>query len=234
MDRWIEQHIDEILDSYVQTRITRYGDTRTPQQMRDAVRELVREIGPHLRGQSNWEDFWAKLRAQHMTNEKTLEEYSSSVAGIADVCQALYFCIFDVMRRHNVPELEQWQLKLVEEMLDGSRWAARALDDMLSYNLKIVEAGVREQEKLQQQVIDAQQMAIRELSTPIIPILEGMIVLPVVGSVDTLRARDILRALLAGIRAHRAKVVIVDVTGGDGDRHGRVRTISPRPSRLRG
>src|SRR5690606_38161884 len=35
----------------------------------------------------------------------------------------------------------------------------------------------------------------------------------VVGSVDTRRARDILRALLAGIREHRARVVILDVTG---------------------
>jgi DNA-binding LacI/PurR family transcriptional regulator/anti-anti-sigma regulatory factor len=74
----------------------------------------------------------------------------------------------------------------------------------------------REQEesaRLQQEVIEAQQRAIRELSTPIIPVLEGVIVMPLIGSIDTLRARDVTRSLLAGIREHHARVVILDITG---------------------
>ena len=74
----------------------------------------------------------------------------------------------------------------------------------------------REQEesaRLQQEVIEAQQRAIRELSTPIIPVLEGVIVMPLIGSIDTTRARDVTRSLLAGIREHAAKVVILDITG---------------------
>jgi len=74
----------------------------------------------------------------------------------------------------------------------------------------------REQEesaRLQQEVIEAQQRAIRELSTPIIPVLEGVIVMPLIGSIDDMRARDVTRSLLAGIREHSAKVVILDITG---------------------
>jgi len=70
-----------------------------------------------------------------------------------------------------------------------------------------------ESARLQQEVIDAQRQALQELSTPIIPMLEGVIVMPLVGSIDTLRARDITRALLAGIREYRARVVILDITG---------------------
>ena len=70
-----------------------------------------------------------------------------------------------------------------------------------------------ERERLQKEVIDAQQRAIAELSTPVIPIMDRIIVMPLVGSVDSLRARDITRSLLAGISANRAKVVILDVTG---------------------
>jgi anti-anti-sigma regulatory factor len=72
---------------------------------------------------------------------------------------------------------------------------------------------------LQQQVIEAQQQAIKELSTPVIPIMEapdrsgGVIAMPLVGSIDSLRARDITRSLLAGISQYRAKVVILDITG---------------------
>ncbi len=70
-----------------------------------------------------------------------------------------------------------------------------------------------ERERLQQQVIEAQKQAIRELSTPIIPIVDRIIVMPLVGSIDTTRAKDIMRALLAGIGEYRAKVVILDITG---------------------
>jgi DNA-binding LacI/PurR family transcriptional regulator/anti-anti-sigma regulatory factor len=74
----------------------------------------------------------------------------------------------------------------------------------------------REQEesaRLQQEVIEAQRQAIQELSTPIIPVMERVIVMPLIGSIDTLRARDVTRRLLAGIREHHARVVILDITG---------------------
>lgn len=70
-----------------------------------------------------------------------------------------------------------------------------------------------ERERLQQEVIEAQQRAIQELSTPIIPVMDRIIVMPLIGSIDTMRARDITRTLLAGIRENRAKVVILDITG---------------------
>ncbi len=71
----------------------------------------------------------------------------------------------------------------------------------------------KEREELQQQVLEAQQQVIQELSTPIIPLMQGIIVMPLVGIIDTKRARDTTRALLAGISEYRAKVVILDITG---------------------
>lgn len=70
-----------------------------------------------------------------------------------------------------------------------------------------------ERARLQEEVIEAQQQVIRELSSPVIPVMDQIIVLPLIGSIDTLRARDITRTLLAGINKYRAKVVIIDVTG---------------------
>ena len=72
---------------------------------------------------------------------------------------------------------------------------------------------IAERERLQQEIIETQQRALQELSTPIIPVMERIIVMPLIGSIDTLRARDITRVLLAGIREHRAKVLILDITG---------------------
>ena len=70
-----------------------------------------------------------------------------------------------------------------------------------------------EREHLQQEIIEAQKQAIQELSTPVIPIMEGIIVLPMVGTIDSMRVRDVTRSLLAGISRHKARVVILDVTG---------------------
>jgi anti-anti-sigma regulatory factor/HAMP domain-containing protein len=68
-------------------------------------------------------------------------------------------------------------------------------------------------EQEQRQTLEAQQKVIQQLSTPVIPVMEHVIVMPLIGSVDSMRARDITRSLLAGISQHRAKVVILDVTG---------------------
>ncbi len=70
-----------------------------------------------------------------------------------------------------------------------------------------------EQQRLQQHIIDAQREALKELSTPIIPLLDGIIIVPLIGTIDTARARDIMRALLQGIADYRAKIVILDITG---------------------
>jgi rsbT co-antagonist protein RsbR len=68
---------------------------------------------------------------------------------------------------------------------------------------------VRERER----VIREQQEAIRELSTPVLPVRERLLILPVIGTVDPLRARQLTEQLLRGIRTNRARVVVMDITG---------------------
>jgi rsbT co-antagonist protein RsbR len=58
-----------------------------------------------------------------------------------------------------------------------------------------------------------QQEAIRELSTPVLQIRDRLLLLPIIGVIDTHRARLITDSLLRSIRASRAKVVVMDVTG---------------------
>jgi len=54
---------------------------------------------------------------------------------------------------------------------------------------------------------------IKQLSTPIIPVADDVLVLPIIGHVDPERASDITHELLKGIAERRARVVILDVTG---------------------
>jgi len=67
--------------------------------------------------------------------------------------------------------------------------------------------------RLREQLIEAQQQLIAELETPLLPVAPGVLVMPLVGRVDAMRAERLLGALLDGVGAHQAKVVIMDITG---------------------
>jgi rsbT co-antagonist protein RsbR len=64
-----------------------------------------------------------------------------------------------------------------------------------------------------ERTIALQQEAIRELSTPILTLRDRLLVLPVIGVLDTSRAQQLTEGLLTAIRDSRARVVILDVTG---------------------
>ena len=64
-----------------------------------------------------------------------------------------------------------------------------------------------------ERVIREQQEAIRELSTPVLQVRERLLILPIIGVIDPQRARQLTEQLLRGIRATRAKVVVIDITG---------------------
>ena len=51
------------------------------------------------------------------------------------------------------------------------------------------------------------------VQTPIIPITDRVMVMPLVGTIDALRAHQILETALEGVRARRASAVILDITG---------------------
>jgi|GEM_PF-2147761 len=116
---------------------------------------------------------------------------------------------------------ENWHGEISEEDENGLKFASEVYAFQTNPGRMVVafvdtkdrkEAEV-ERQRLQQGIIEAQQAAIKELSTPIIPLMDGIIVMPLIGSIDTHRARDVMRALLAGISEHRAQIVIIDITG---------------------
>ena len=54
---------------------------------------------------------------------------------------------------------------------------------------------------------------IREISSPVIPVMEGILVVPIVGTLDSERARRVVDDLLTSIERQRARVIIIDITG---------------------
>jgi rsbT co-antagonist protein RsbR len=77
------------------------------------------------------------------------------------------------------------------------------------------EQSASELEQLQQRIgiIERQREAIRSLSVPIIELWSGILCVPVVGVLDSMRAADVTTTLLQTVVDKKAQHVIIDVTG---------------------
>jgi rsbT co-antagonist protein RsbR len=108
----------------------------------------------------------------------------------------------DVLAR-SLFEKYQDDFPLLNRVLDAYEPAANRIANTVAVSF------VDERER----VIRQQQDSIRELSTPVLPVRERLLILPIIGVLDHQRARQLTVQLLGGIRTHRAKVVVIDITG---------------------
>lgn len=99
---------------------------------------------------------------------------------------------------------------VVALFIDELRTTASRRDEAMR---SMTEARAVLEEKLD--TIRRQQVAIRDLSAPIIDLWEGILTLPIVGTVDSQRAVDITEKLLQRINENNAACVIIDLTGVD-------------------
>jgi rsbT co-antagonist protein RsbR len=97
----------------------------------------------------------------------------------------------------------QADFALLNSVLDAYEPAANRIANTVAVGF------VQERER----IIRQQQEAIRELSTPVLQVRDRLLILPIIGVIDPQRARQLTEQLLRGIRANRAKVVVVDITG---------------------
>jgi len=97
----------------------------------------------------------------------------------------------------------QGDFDLLNRVLDAYEPAANRIANTVGVSF------VQERER----IIRQQQEAIRELSTPVLQVRERLVILPIIGILDNQRARQLTEQLLKGIRTHRAKVVVIDITG---------------------
>lgn len=108
----------------------------------------------------------------------------------------------DVLAR-SLFEKYQADFDLLNRVLDVYEPAANRIANTVGVSF------VQERER----VIRQQQEAIRELSTPVLQVRERLLILPIIGVLDSQRARQVTEQLLRGIRTNRAKVVVIDITG---------------------
>ena len=199
--------------------------------------QLLPQLVSHLREhRSRLREEWAnRIHAAHlleaMTSQETTDETTSvydnyvevletgSVEALQDYARDLseriiprgvethevvgiVLLLRDVLAR-SLFEKYQRDFGLLNRVLDAYEPAANRIANTVAVSF------VEERER----IIRQQQDSIRELSTPVLPVRERLLILPIIGVLDTERARQLTEQLLTGIRTHRARVVVIDVTG---------------------
>lgn len=87
---------------------------------------------------------------------------------------------------------------------------------LLERQAEILAADARlqtEQLSLRDELVRMQAARLAELSTPLIPVTNEIVIMPLIGTVDTERASQVLASLSEGIVKTGARIAIVDITG---------------------
>jgi rsbT co-antagonist protein RsbR len=203
----------------------------------DATADLLKELVSHLRAnRTQLREEWARrisdtrlltaLTQEEIFSEATsiydsyvgvletgsveaLQDYARNLSeriiprGVeVDEVVGIVLLLRDVLAR-SLFEKYQTDFDLLNKVLDAYEPAANRIANTVAGNF----VGERER------VIRQQQEAIRELSTPVLQVRERLLILPIIGVLDGQRARQLTEQLLRGIRANRAKVVVIDITG---------------------
>jgi rsbT co-antagonist protein RsbR len=120
----------------------------------------------------------------------------------------------ELKRTHTMQTFE-YQIVINDTLRDFEARMVLSNDDVLVLSRDVTKQkrAERERQAMQERIIEAQQATLRELSTPLMPIADGVVVMPLIGTIDTLRAQQIMEALLEGISDHYARFAILDITG---------------------
>jgi rsbT co-antagonist protein RsbR len=125
-----------------------------------------------------------------------MQGYSPSET--AQLVLSLKAPLFDALRKASGGDMES---------LAGDTWAATEVLDRLA--LFTTETYIRTREEL----ISRQQQDMLELSTPVVKLWDGVLALPMIGTLDSARTQVVMENLLQRIVDSGADVAILDITG---------------------
>jgi anti-anti-sigma factor len=144
--------------------------------------------------EDDWKPYLAQLQVEGGQYAKNGVKFSTWFELIS---------VFRSVVRYRMLELARNDLSRATKVGDG-------LNTMLDFVMASLGEAYLE---TKEQIIHEQQEAIREISTPVLQVHDRLLIIPVIGVVDTHRARLLTEGLLRAIRDRRAKGVVMDITG---------------------
>jgi rsbT co-antagonist protein RsbR len=197
----IQKHQKTLLDGWVaaQKRDNRSRETNS------ATTELAKQFLDQLRAGTETGQFdditiseWASMRdlLEDFSRSRAAEGFSPSET--ATFVFSFKEPLFDMLRRELGSDAEQ---------IASQTWSVTRLLDRLG--LYTIEAYARTREE----VIGRQQQELLELSTPVVELWDGILALPLIGTLDSARTQIVMENLLERIVSSGAEIAIIDITG---------------------
>ena len=200
----IEKHHGDLLREWLREQRAR-GDRHTSTTSQDEARDQSRRVLAAIRtglAQGSPGDLaasaWSDLREVLGEVSRERAARGSSPSDTARFVFSLKQVLFGRIRA----ELGHDAGRLAEET-----WTASVLMDSLG--LHTIEAFQRTRE----QIVVRQQQELLELSTPVVQLWDGILALPLIGTLDSARTQVVMETLLQRIVETGAPLAIIDITG---------------------
>lgn len=197
----LKKHEGEILNDWMKEQLAavRRRDLMNDAELREQSTTLLREIAKAAEGGMDTNSrAWEQVRG-------LLGELSFSRArqGFSPTETAMFvFSLKQPLMGRLRKELGNDAVVLFEEV-----WNSNLLLDRLG--LYTVESYI----KTREQVIARQQEEMLELSTPVVKLWDGVLALPLIGTLDSARTQVVMESLLNAIVSTNSRVAIIDITG---------------------
>ena len=180
---------------------------------------IIKNAGDQIKAKDNFD---RALRGEQFV---IIEEYGqepnrffyentySPIWGRDNTVIGLTLFLSDVTARLSLEQVLREQQQQLEAQITQRTTELQLTNVRLQEEIAERQRTEEERMHLQQQVIQAQQAALYELSTPLIPIAEDIVVMPLIGSIDSQRANQVMETLLMGVATNHAATAILDITG---------------------
>ncbi len=203
----LREDFDDILQQWLETqreegirRPDLFSDSESYRQAKNLLTAFASGMtSASQEGRPNLDDpSWADLRAvlEEITHERV--ERGVSAGEMATFVLALKTPLFMRLRNNlkDSPDALVSEISRLSRMIDA-------------FAMRTNEVFIEERE----QIIQRQRDEMMELSTPVVQLWERILTIPLIGTLDSVRAQEVMENLLNSIVEHRAEVVIVDITG---------------------
>ena len=137
-------------------------------------------------------------------------------AGAGRIARGDLDCRIDIARQDELGRLAtsfNMMAAAVQEREEALQRLAATLEQQVQERTAELRQQSEARAQLQEKIIQGQAAALAELSTPLIPITDQIVVIPLIGAMDARRSQQVFAALVHGVEASRARVAILDITG---------------------
>jgi rsbT co-antagonist protein RsbR len=173
----------------------------TPEELSQQAAQFLELFNPAVQS-GNLDDTgaagWSEVRAflEDLSRRRVLAGFSSDETAL--FIFSLKRPVFDAIREASGDDADQ---------LAADTWQATVmLDELGLYTVKSYQ-------KSREEVINRQQQELLELSTPVVKLWDGILALPMIGTLDSARTQIVMESLLQKIVETESQMAIIDITG---------------------